>query len=115
MAGKIVDFDVLFNDPLVFKNLHGKDYTIPFDVGTEFTLKLKNQYYNKIGDAKDDEESLLLLQNIVLEILKLDTNQQTKLSDVKKFGAKTLAIIFHETMKHINTIEQNPNSNTPES
>lgn len=108
------DMSFLEGEPLVFKNLYGNDYTIPASVPVEFVLKL-SEMYKKTDQIKDENKQFEVMLELVTEILKLDESQEASIDDVRKFSVKALKIVIQETMKQINNIEQDPNSDSPSS
>lgn len=110
-----IDFSILDSEPLEFKNLYGKDYTIPADIPVAFVLNL-NSLYQKAYKTKDEEKQMEFMLQFVAAILNLDESQETKVEEIKeKFSTKAMLIVINETMKHIKNIEQNPNLNSPSS
>lgn len=109
-------FDMSFSEsePIIFKNLYGKDYTIPADLPLEFTLQLGN-LAKKVANLKDEKEQADVMIELVTKILNLDESQQISKEEVRKFGFKPMTIIMSETMKQVKDIEQIPNLNSPSS
>ncbi|MDN3956184.1 hypothetical protein [Sporolactobacillus laevolacticus] len=102
------------NEPLVFKNLYGEDYTIPADMPLEFILKIGN-LQKKVEKIKDEKKQAEVMFELVTIILNLDESQQITVDEVRKFDFKYMVVIINETMKQINSIDQNPNLNLPSS
>ncbi|MDX8367859.1 hypothetical protein [Cytobacillus sp. IB215665] len=110
----VVDFSVLYGEPLVFKGLYGEDYKIPYDVPTELTLKL-HHHHNEMVKIKDAAKAIEKLHAITLDILKLDESKDVRIEDIKKFSHQSLLIVIQEFGNHIRKIESNPNSKSLDS
>lgn len=108
------DMGSIDGEPLEFKNLHGKDYTIPADVPVEFVLKL-SELQKKTDKIKDEEKQFAVMIEFVASILNLDESQEISTNEVKKFSTREMTVIIKEGMKHINNIEQSPEVDSPSS
>ncbi|MFT8316657.1 MAG: hypothetical protein ABF651_00120 [Sporolactobacillus sp.] len=109
------DMSILDGEPLEFKNLYGKDYTIPADIPVEFSMKLYN-LYQKTNEIKEEGKQIEIMLQFVSEILNLDPVNKITPDEIKeKFSTKAMVIIINEAMKHLKNIEQNPNLGSPSS
>lgn len=114
---KIIDLSILIQEPLQFKLPNGDEFTIPGEVNTDFVMRIY-KLQGELQKATDFEEQLKGLQDIVLTILKLDLSKKDiNLKYVKDnlTDIRYLKIIMEEMMKHINTIQEDENLDSPES
>lgn len=110
---KIIDLSVLVHEPLIFKDIKGEEYKIPGEMDLDFMLKL-NAYQEKIKKVKNDEESIQLGRQMMVDILSLDKSKSITMDLIKdRFNdIRYMKIIIEETMKFINEIVKDPNLNS---
>lgn len=113
---KIVDLGVFVKEPLVFKGTDGQEYRIPGEISTEFVIRLSH-YSQEIQNIKDEVEALEKMKLLVIDILNLDKSKNVTLDYLQQHfdNIQMLKVIISETMKHVQGIAQDPNSNSPES
>lgn len=113
MANKFIDLGLLVQEDLIFKDFQGTEYKIPGLFTTELYIKL-NKFYQEIENLDNDEEIFIKMQEIVLEILLLDTTKNIDLAYVKeRFNdVRVLRIIIEITMNHLAELTNDPNLNS---
>lgn len=111
---KIIDLGVLVKEPLVFKRTDEEKYTIPGEISTQFVIRLSH-YSQQIKEIKDEAEALEKMQALCVDILNLDKTKSVTLDYLKEHfdNIQMLKVIISETMKHVQGIANDPNSNSP--
>lgn len=112
---QIIDLNLFDGEPLVIKGLDGKEYNIPYTIPTGFTIKLM-KHYDDIGKLKSNEKAVHMMKEIVLDILNLDATQDINMEYLNRYfdDLRILKLIIEETIKHIKTISNQKNLNSPE-
>lgn len=112
--GRIIDLGLLVREPLIFRDTKGEEYTIPGEVDLGFVMKLYT-YQENITQLKSEIEAIKKSQEMVVDILSLDRSKNITFDFVKeRFNdIRFIKAIIEETIKFIQEITQDPNSNSP--
>lgn len=107
---KIIDLSLLVREPLIFKDIKGEEYVIPGEIDLDFMLKL-NAYQQKIKNVNNEEDSINLGRQMMIDILSLDKSKHITIDLIKeRFNdIRHMRIIIEQTMLFINEIVKDPN------
>lgn len=115
---KIIDLRVLQPDPLTIEIPNGDVFTIPGTISLGFLIKLE-KYQEDLQNGKAVDK-LRLMQNMLIEVFRLDKENQEKV-DVKYIEDNNLdSTIFMEAImegvsNHIMNISKDENLKSPKS
>lgn len=116
---KIIDLSVIQQEPLIFKVPNGDEFIVPGEVSTGFVMKMNKMYEDMHKEDIDDMDKLKMMKQIVIEILKLDKNNEItvnmKYIDENLDDIRYLQAIIEAMSKHITEIQSDENLNSPKS
>ncbi|MBE2926597.1 hypothetical protein [Anoxybacillus flavithermus] len=105
---KIIDLDLFVNEPIAFK-IGNDTYEVPSSPSTQLVLQMV-AIENKAKKAKNAEEQIQLLAEMVATLLSQGERNVTKDEVMKKFSPAQMTKVVEVYQKTVMEINSNPNS-----
>jgi hypothetical protein len=105
---KIIDLDVIVNEPLAFK-IGNDTYEVPSSPSTQLVLQMV-AIEEKVKKSKNAQEQIELLAEMVATLLSQGERKVTKEEVISKFSPVQMRRVVEEYQKTMMEINNNPNS-----